>query len=46
MAAVAEAAEVAGASDLDNASPDQLTKAWGLVRKGYGMVIGKVGPNP
>ena len=32
MVAVAEAAEVAGAPDLDNATTDQMTKAWGLVR--------------
>jgi len=31
MAAMAEAAEVAGASDLETASPGQLEKAWGLV---------------
>ncbi len=33
MVAVAEAAEVAGAPDLDNATTDQMTKAWGLVRR-------------
>jgi hypothetical protein len=33
MVAVAEAAELAGAPDLNGASADQLAKAWGLVRK-------------
>lgn len=33
MVAIAEAAELAGAADLDSATADQMTKAWGLVRK-------------
>ncbi len=33
MAAVAEAAEVVGARDLDDATGEQLAKAWGLVRR-------------
>jgi CheY-like chemotaxis protein len=33
MVAVAEAAAVAGAADLDEATADQMTKAWGLVRE-------------
>jgi CheY-like chemotaxis protein len=33
MIAVAEAAAVTGASDLDAATVSQMTKAWGLVRK-------------
>lgn len=32
MVALAEAAEIAGAADLETASHDQLEKAWGLVR--------------
>lgn len=32
MVAVAEAAEVAGAPDMDAASPEQMAKAWSLVR--------------
>lgn len=33
MVAVAEAAEVTGAPDLDGASVEQMIKAWGLVRR-------------
>jgi CheY-like chemotaxis protein len=33
MVAVAEAAAVAGAADLDEATADQMTNAWGLVRQ-------------
>lgn len=33
LVAIAEAAEVAGAGDLDSATPEQMTRAWGLVRK-------------
>ena len=33
LVAIAEAAEVAGARDQDSATPEQMTRAWGLVRK-------------
>ena len=33
MLAVAEAAELMGVADLDDATAVELTKAWGLVRK-------------
>lgn len=39
MVAVAEAAEMAGASDLDTATADQMTKAWGLVRAAAGLSL-------
>ncbi len=37
MVAVAEAAETAGAGDLDTATPEQLERAWGLVRESEGL---------
>lgn len=39
LVAIAEAAEVAGARDLDTATPEQLSKAWGLVRKTAGLSL-------
>jgi len=39
MVAIAEAAEVAGAPDVDAATVVQMTKAWGLVRVAAGLSI-------
>lgn len=39
MVAVAEAAEIVGASDLDSATVEQLTKAWDLVRTTAGLSL-------
>lgn len=39
MAAVAEAAEMLSISDLDRATGDDLTRAWGLVRKSADVTL-------
>jgi len=45
MVAVVEAAEVAGAPDLEQATADQLTKAWGLVRKAADITLAELTKN-
>jgi len=42
MVAVVEAAEVAGAPDVEQATSDQLTKAWGLVRKAADLSLAEL----
>ena len=42
MVAVVEAAEVAGAAELDEATVDQLTKAWGLVREAADITLSEL----
>ncbi len=42
MVAIAEAAAVAGAPDLQQASSDQLAKAWGLVCETAGITAGEL----
>jgi len=42
MVAVAEAAAVAGAPELDDATADQMTRAWGLVRKTADVSLGEL----